>query len=210
MSVSMRVLVAHESEQRRSTIAELLRQDARLQLVGPVADLVALRARVAEGGVEVLLVSRALLRGQLGACSALMPCVVLCDESSPLAISQTLQAGARGCLIEPLDDVDLVTAVAAVHAGQHYLGPVAAAVVAALYRNGTPPELATLTEREQQVLVALASGLDRAGIATSLGLRLRTISEYLRRIKHKLGVRSEAALTKVAIRAGLVPLVDRR
>ena len=56
-----------------------------------------------------------------------------------------------------------------------------------------PASLATLTDRETQVLELVALGRTNAAIAHALGVSPRTIAKHLEHIYRKLGVASRAA-----------------
>jgi DNA-binding NarL/FixJ family response regulator len=78
--------------------------------------------------------------------------------------------------------------------------------------SGNPPAaslpdlLATLTPKEQEILAMVAAGDSSKRMAQFLGLSLRTVESHRARICAKLGVRTVAGLTKLAVRAGLTPL----
>jgi len=66
---------------------------------------------------------------------------------------------------------------------------------------GPPPDdLATLTVREREVLGLLAAGMDVHGIATHLGLSLRTAKQYRGQIIDKLRLHGEDDLRDYALR----------
>lgn len=107
--------------------------------------------------------------------------------------------------------------------GSLYLGPgaarrVAAAVERALGRGcrvAVPepvtqahhPTLdlqATLTSREREVLQLLAAGSTARESSNLLGISPRTVEFHRENIKEKLGVRSIAELTRIAVDAGMV------
>ncbi|HEX4205185.1 MAG TPA: LuxR C-terminal-related transcriptional regulator, partial [Ktedonobacteraceae bacterium] len=62
-----------------------------------------------------------------------------------------------------------------------------------------------LTEREQEVLSALAAGERNKEIGARLGITRRTVESYLNSIYIKLNVDSRAAAVAVAIERGLLP-----
>lgn len=66
--------------------------------------------------------------------------------------------------------------------------------------------VASLTPREREVLRLVASGEASHRIAKALGVSLRTVESHRSGICTKLGVRSVAALTKVAVKTGLSSL----
>jgi FixJ family two-component response regulator len=66
--------------------------------------------------------------------------------------------------------------------------------------------VASLTAREREVLSRVASGEPSRRIAQALRISLRTVESHRSRVCAKLGVRTVAGLTKVAVNAGLTPL----
>ena len=71
----------------------------------------------------------------------------------------------------------------------------------------TPPpaEQELLTERELQVLTAVARGERNKEIAYQLGITERTVKAHLTNVYNKLGVDSRAAAVSVAMQRGLLP-----
>lgn len=68
----------------------------------------------------------------------------------------------------------------------------------------TPTELASLTTREREVLVAVAHGLSKSEVAAHLVVTEATVNTHLGRVLMKLGVRDRAQAVAVAYRSGLV------
>jgi DNA-binding NarL/FixJ family response regulator len=61
-----------------------------------------------------------------------------------------------------------------------------------------------LSERERVVLIALARGLTYKDIAEQLGVVVRTIETYRRRVVEKLGLRTRADFLRYALELGWV------
>ena len=105
-----------------------------------------------------------------------------------------LQAGAAGYLLkdEPLETV--VTAVQAVARGEEWYSQGVLAKVTAWARGETalPPDVASLTEREVEVLQLLARGYTNARMAKELFIGEQTVKNHVSRIYAKLGVCSRA------------------
>jgi PAS domain S-box-containing protein len=62
----------------------------------------------------------------------------------------------------------------------------------------------SLTERERQVLVLIASGATTRIAAERLGITYKTADSHRSRILEKLGIHETASLVRYAIRAGLI------
>ena len=66
------------------------------------------------------------------------------------------------------------------------------------------PAHEALSDREHQVLRAMASGRTPSEIAEQLGLSIKTVSTYRSRILRKTGLRNTAELIAYALRHDLV------
>lgn len=116
-----------------------------------------------------------------------------------------LKAGAQGYLNKAGDPGELVTAVRTVAEGRKY---VTASVAQMLVDNLSAPEStsrhASLSERELQTLLKIASGKRLSDIAEELMLSPKTVSVYRARVLEKLKLTNNSELTVYAIRNGLV------
>lgn len=116
-----------------------------------------------------------------------------------------LKAGAHGYANKAGDPVQLITAVQTVMQGRKYLTPEVAQLLADSLAQPTP-ELPheSLSERELQTLVKMASGKRLSDIAEELMLSPKTVSVYRARVLEKLKLSNNAELTVYAIRNRLV------
>ncbi|TNM69093.1 response regulator transcription factor [Streptomyces sp. NP160] len=118
-----------------------------------------------------------------------------------------LRAGARGYLLKGADADEIARALHAVHAGQVVLAPdVAARLVVRL--SGAPSQAPVrpfpeLTDRELQVLDAIAAGHSNTAIASGLGLAPKTVGNHISSVFAKLRVASRAEAIVLAREHGL-------
>nr|MEA2797883.1 two-component system, LuxR family, response regulator FixJ [Phenylobacterium sp.] len=70
--------------------------------------------------------------------------------------------------------------------------------------------VAKLTNREMQVMRALLTGLPNKLIAYELGISVRTVEIYRANVMEKLDARSLSAAVRIALAAGVEPLVPGR
>ena len=107
-----------------------------------------------------------------------------------------LQAGARGFLLKDCGPELLTHAVRAAADGGSLIAPsVTTRLLRTFADRGTPPQpTAPLTDREEQVLVAVARGLTNHEVAAELYISLSTVKTHLGALMGKLGVRNRVEL----------------
>jgi DNA-binding NarL/FixJ family response regulator len=125
-------------------------------------------------------------------------------------VYDAMQAGASGFLLKNAPPAQLIAAVRATAAGDAQLAPeIVERMVKEFVRKprpGTvrPPGLDELTDRELDVLKAVARGLSNAAIAGELFLSEATVRTHVSRVLAKLGVRDRTQAVVVAYESGLV------
>lgn len=129
-------------------------------------------------------------------------------------VLESVRKGAHGYVRKDTTPADLRAAVRAVHAGDAYFSPAVASRLADAVR-GDPNALVdsrtraqerveSLTHREREVLIAITRGLLNKEIASEFSISVRTVEAHRESIMRKLGVRTVAAMTRVAIDGGLL------
>ncbi|MEF9947018.1 MAG: response regulator transcription factor [Comamonas sp.] len=118
---------------------------------------------------------------------------------------RSIKAGAAGYANKAGDPVQLIEAVRIVQSGRKYLTPEVAQMLAeSLAQPVAPVPHETLSEREMQTLLKIASGQKQTDIAQELMLSPKTVSVYRARVLEKLGMSSNAELTAYAIHNKLI------
>jgi DNA-binding NarL/FixJ family response regulator len=131
-----------------------------------------------------------------------------------------LRAGASGFILKDVPPPELVAAIRAVASGDAVISPrVTRRLLDTVAHRlpGSAPEQAhdpgrldELTERELEVLAAVAEGLSNAEIAAQLFISDATVKTHVRRILSKLDLRDRVQATVFAFQVGLVkPSNDR-
>jgi len=125
--------------------------------------------------------------------------LMLSMHSEDTWVRQSLEAGARGYMLKNAVDLELVTAIRRVAAGEEVLDPQIAR------RANLKGERETgLTVRELEVLQLIVAGLSNKEIASQLNLSANTIAVHRANIMDALGIHKTAELVVYAIRNGLV------
>jgi DNA-binding NarL/FixJ family response regulator len=126
-------------------------------------------------------------------------------EDGPSLLA-AVQAGAHGYLVKGADRDEIERALWSVAHGQAVFGPeVARRLLDAFALGGTQPPspFPELTDREQEVLELLASGLDNRTISRRLHLGEKTVRNYVSNILAKLHVTSRYDAADLARQAGV-------
>ena len=119
---------------------------------------------------------------------------------------EALRAGAVGYVLKSAAHEDLVEAARSALRGETFLYPRAVAGVIRDLLNGRPAILAEdpLTPRESEVVKLIAEGLTSKEIGAVLHISEKTVERHRTNVLEKLGLRNRIALTRYAIRRGLV------
>jgi DNA-binding NarL/FixJ family response regulator len=121
---------------------------------------------------------------------------------------EALKAGASGYVLKSVADRDLLEACRATLRGEPFLyaGAVTALIRDYVYRaqRGETLPGTILTPREEEVLKLIAEGYSTREIGTTLGISAKTVDRHRTNTLAKLGLRDRLALTRYAIRAGLI------
>ncbi|MCI1019113.1 response regulator transcription factor [Microbacterium sp. C5A9] len=123
----------------------------------------------------------------------------------------SLRAGASGFLLKNTPPAQLMTAIRSIAAGDALVSPRVTRAMLDLFATklprGTEPDgdrVGALTDREQDVLLAIAKGLSNAEIGEALFVSESTVKTHVGRILHKLDLRDRVQAVIFAYEAGLV------
>ena len=136
--------------------------------------------------------------------------VILTTFESDEYVYQALRAGASGFLVKDTEPAELIQAVRVAARGEALLSPsVTRRLITDLAsRPERPPPdhrvLASLTDREREVLALVAEGLSNDEIAARLFVSPLTSKTHVSRIMAKLNARDRAQLVVIAYESGLV------
>jgi DNA-binding NarL/FixJ family response regulator len=133
--------------------------------------------------------------------------IILSMHDEQEYVLSAVRAGAHGYLLK--DDAGpemLRRAVIGVDAGETFFSPRVAAVLAGSMRAGSAEadRLDVLTGRELDVLRLLTSGRSNKEMAADLEISRRTVESHRESLMRKLGIRTVAELTRLALEEGLL------
>ncbi len=205
--MSVRVLVVDDHPVVRAGIVGLLAGEPDLEVVGEAGDGEQACARAAELTPDVVLMDLRMpvLDGAAATERILAEVptarvVVLTTYETDADILRAVEAGATGYLLKDTPRDDLVAAVRAVAGGETVLSP----SVARRLVHGVRTANERLTQRELDVLRAVARGGSNAQIGAELFIGEATVKTHLLRIFTKLGVDDRTRAVTVALERGIL------
>jgi DNA-binding NarL/FixJ family response regulator len=134
-----------------------------------------------------------------------IPVIVLSMYPEDQFALRVIKAGAMGYLTKNTSSAELLKAIKTILKGEQYITRSIARLLTEGLRNDSqklPHE--TLSNREFQVLLLIASGKSISDIATDLSLSVKTISVYRSNILNKMNLKNNSEITHYAFKQGLV------
>jgi len=133
--------------------------------------------------------------------------LVISTHKDDFLPSRLISIGAAGYLTKTANREELVNAIMCIQDGNRYVNPMMLDQII-LPRFTTNNEVispfAQLSERELQILLMVARGIETEEIAKKLFLSTKTINGYRGAVLKKLGVRTDVEATRIAIKHGLI------
>jgi DNA-binding NarL/FixJ family response regulator len=210
-----RILLADDHAVVRAGLRMVLDLEADMRVVAEAADGAESFALAGRGDVDlaILDVSMPRLTG-LQAAARLsrsrpdLRVLLLSMHDNDRYLFEALAAGASGYVLKSAADRDLVHACRAAMRGEPFLYPDAVRALVRDHlervRRGEAASGDVLSPRETEVLKLIAEGHSGREIAELLVISEKTVERHRANVLEKLGLRDRVALTRYAIRRGLV------
>jgi DNA-binding NarL/FixJ family response regulator len=213
--VSIRVLIADDQEIVRTGLTMILNAQPGIEVIGEAADgqdAVQLARRIRPDvclfdirmprmdGIE----ATRLLAGP--GVAEPMAVVVITTFDLDEYVYAALRAGARGFLLKDAGPALLAQAMHAAAGGEALIAPSITARLLATFADAGPasvlPEqpIEPLTDREEQILIAVARGQTNNEIAAGLYITLSTVKTHIASLMAKLGARNRVEIAIWAYR----------
>jgi two-component system response regulator NreC len=214
---TIRVLIADDHAVVRAGLRMLIGAQPDMEVIGEAADgpEAVQKARAAKPDVVILDLSMPGPRGtqtieRLVRLDPKPRVLILTMHDDPAYFRSAFMAGATGYVVKSAADVEVLTAIRAIHRGRTFAdlaGPPAsarrgAAAPAAQAQAAARHKL--LSRREVEVLRLIAQGYTHQEIADQLALSIKTVETYRKRLHEKLELNSRAQLFRFAFESGLL------
>jgi NarL family two-component system response regulator LiaR len=206
------IVIADDHILVRQGIRAFLDTHADLAIVGEAEDAASAAQICSELKPNVALVDLVMPGGGIAAtrdiraASPETQVVLLTSFDDARQILEALQAGALSCLLKDIDADGLAEALRKAAHGEAVLHPrVAGYLLDALRRGTTADEqpLASLSQRERDVLALMAEGFSNQVIGVQLSISEKTVKTHVSNILAKLGVADRTQAAVLAWKSGM-------
>ena len=209
----LRVIVVDSSEMHSQLLADGMQRTGQLRALSASTPADVFDA-AAQGQVDVAVISSTLDEPDRGfevvrdlrSLHPDLPAVMLLESSKRDKVVQAFRAGAKGVLGRHASLADLCKCIRCVHEGQVWANSEEMLFVLDVLANSPDISavdhqgMALLSDRELEVVRALAEGLTNREIGERLGLSRHTVKNYLFRVFDKVGVSSRMELLHLTMR----------
>ncbi|MGZ5201887.1 MAG: response regulator [Telluria sp.] len=208
----IRIVIADDHELIREGVKKIVRSHPDVRIVGEAADLAGTLALIRQHAPDVVVLDIDLpdcagLDG-MAELRRLFPqqrVVLLSMYGEEKYALSALRAGAGGYVTKSMAADELVRAVRQVAANETYIGPrLAEQMARQLLVGDESPAHERLTPREAEIVALIGAGQQVKQVAAELGISVSSVNTYRNRIFRKLGLQSNAALIRYALKNGLV------
>ncbi len=208
MTTATRVVLVDDHSLCRSGLTELLEQRGGVKVVGATGDPSQVVALLREAQPDLMVLDLRLgsvdglgVLRQVRAQGCDTPVVILTMSDSEDDFSAALRAGVRGYLLKDMEPEEVIDSIARAARGEMVVAPGMTLKLAQILQTGPKGSVkgdlvASLTEREREVLDHVARGQSNKVIAQALDISHNTVKLHVRHIMDKLHLRSrvEAAV----------------
>jgi DNA-binding NarL/FixJ family response regulator len=214
MNDKLTLVVADDHPLYREGVVRTLTEQPDFDVVGEGASADEAVSMVAAQMPDLVLLDISMAGGGLSAARRIaeafpaVKIVMLTVSEQDDDVHEALKAGVLGYVLKGVGGAELVRVVRDVATGSSYVSP---SLAARLLKEGGEPggrgthpsgRLATLTDREREILEHVANGMSNKEVARSLDLQEKTVKHYMTNILKKLQVRNRVEAAILAREAG--------
>jgi DNA-binding NarL/FixJ family response regulator len=211
-SATIRVFIVDDHPIVREGLKQIAASDPEISVTGEAATGSDAIATLASGDFDVVVLDLSLpdrsgldVLGQVTKARRDLPVLILSIQREEEFALRALREGASGYLEKSSAPDCLVTAIKRLAQGHSYISITMAErlLVDGRWREIERPH-DLLSPREFEVFIAIASGKPVSGIASDLGLSVKTVNNHRARILMKLGKKTTGELIRYAICHNLI------
>lgn len=212
MTTMTRIIIADDHTIFREGLKQVIAKTATMTVAGETADGAELLAIIRNEEFDLVILDISLpgrsgldILNDLRAIRPKLPVLILSMHPEEQYALRAMRSGAAGYLTKGSSSQELIEALQRIAMGKKYVSPSMAELLADRFGSDTEKPLhESLSDREFQVMCMIAQGDTPKRIAEALMVGIKTVNTYRVRILQKMGMKSNADLTRYAIEHKLV------
>jgi two-component system nitrate/nitrite response regulator NarL len=209
----LRIVLVDDHSLCRNGLTDLLQQRGGMSVVASTGDGAKVAGLLTEHRPDLVVLDLRMpaidgltLLRQLRAAGIETPALILTMSDAQDDLAAALRLGVKGYLLKDMEPEDVIAAIGRAARGELVVAPALTLKLAEMLQSGrTGVErldlLASLTEREQQILEHLARGESNKTIARGLDISHDTVKLHVRHILAKLNLSSRVEAAVFAVEA---------
>jgi two-component system nitrate/nitrite response regulator NarL len=214
MNAPIKLVLVEDHALCRTGLTDLLRQRGQMEVCAATGDTSKVADLLREHGPDLAVLDLRMpntdgltLLRQLRAAGIDTPALILTMSDTQEDLAAALRLGVRGYLLKDMEPEDILGAIGRAARGELVVAPSLMLKLAQMLnaeRPGTGSQedlLASLTERERQILEHLARGESNKTIARALEISHDTVKLHVRHILAKLNLSSRVEAAVFAVKA---------
>ena len=211
----IRVMIADDHSLIREGLRQLLEFDGSIKVVGEASNGEECLIKLEKFNPEVLLldINMPVKNGievlkQMKADQSQIKVLILTVHNELEYLISAVDIGVDGYILKDSESSELKNAIRVVRDGENYIQPklIPAMNNKLINRDADKDKIASLTNRELEVLVQVANGMFNKEIATSLNISERTVKNHISNIFKKIDVSDRTQAAVFAIKNNIIKL----
>lgn len=212
---AIRVMIADDHSLIREGLRQLLEFDGSIKVVGEAANGVECLENLEKYDPEVLLldINMPEMNGievlkKMKESQSAVKVLILTVHNELEYLMNAVNIGVEGYIMKDSESAELKKAIRAVRDGENYIQPslIPALNNQLMNRDVDKDKVASLTNRELEVLVQVANGMFNKEIATNLNISERTVKNHISNIFKKIEVSDRTQAAVFAIKNNIIKL----
>lgn len=209
------VMIADDHSLIREGLRQLLEFDGSIKVVGEAANGVECLENLEKYDPEVLLldINMPEMNGievlkKMKESQSAVKVLILTVHNELEYLMNAVDIGVEGYIMKDSESAELKKAIRAVRDGENYIQPslIPALNNQLMNRDVDKDKVASLTNRELEVLVQVANGMFNKEIATNLNISERTVKNHISNIFKKIEVSDRTQAAVFAIKNNIIKL----
>ncbi len=203
----IRILIVDDHAIVRQGLKQIVEKSGEMQVVADAENGISALRKIREVECDVVLLDISMpdMNGldvlkQIHAEKPNLPVLIVSIYSEDQYAMRLIKAGAAGYLTKETPPPELINALLRVAGGKKYISPVVAEILAEEIGDaGNKLPHQSLSDREYQIFMLLASAQTVTEVADALSLSVKTVSTYRSRILDKMHLNNNAELMHYAV-----------